>query len=393
MDEPDEQPTADIARRVLCMQSSVVSGHVGNSAAIFPLQLLGWDALPLNTVQLATHTGYPTIAGKKLTGDEMRALVHGLTENALLSSVEAALSGYMASADTLCAVSEAVLTARALTPSLFYVCDPVLGDRDAPDADGRLYVPADVVPAMIAHVRATSPDVLTPNAFEAEVLTGSAPITDVRTALNAADALHALGARTVVITSSFISGAQSGAAGAASAGTKSENILIIVSGPWADFADEIEADGVAPGHPALPCALRARSGGVPVRRQRLFPAGAPATAPYARFGIQVPRLSCAFTGTGDLLAALILSHACGARAAAKDAGGFATALEVAVGTAHAVCVRTFRKRAASLAVPGADAANKATVAAATELALIPSRFDILDPVVFDDMQAFSLAPS
>jgi pyridoxine kinase len=43
--------------RVLSIQSSVVSGTVGNKAAVFPLQTLGWDVDPVHTVQLSNHKG------------------------------------------------------------------------------------------------------------------------------------------------------------------------------------------------------------------------------------------------------------------------------------------------------------------------------------------------
>jgi len=43
--------------RVLSIQSHVVSGYVGNKAAVFPLQLLGWDVDVVNTVQFSNHSG------------------------------------------------------------------------------------------------------------------------------------------------------------------------------------------------------------------------------------------------------------------------------------------------------------------------------------------------
>ena len=47
--------------RVLSVQSHVVSGYVGNRAAIFPLQLLGFDADCINSVQFSNHTQYPAV--------------------------------------------------------------------------------------------------------------------------------------------------------------------------------------------------------------------------------------------------------------------------------------------------------------------------------------------
>eukprot|EP01052_Picozoa_sp_SAG31_P047182 SAG31_NODE_9331_length_1295_cov_1.971572_1_plen_104_part_00 len=50
--------------RVLTIQSHVVHGHVGNKCAVFPLQLLGYEVDPVNTVQFSNHLGYPAgVAG------------------------------------------------------------------------------------------------------------------------------------------------------------------------------------------------------------------------------------------------------------------------------------------------------------------------------------------
>ena len=70
--------------RCLSIQSSVVHGVVGNKAAILPLQLRGVTVDPLNSVQLSNHTGYGAVAGQKLSGDDLAALVRGLGANGLL---------------------------------------------------------------------------------------------------------------------------------------------------------------------------------------------------------------------------------------------------------------------------------------------------------------------
>ena len=43
---------------LLSIQSHVAYGHVGNAAAVFPLQRLGIEVLPVHTVQFASHAGY-----------------------------------------------------------------------------------------------------------------------------------------------------------------------------------------------------------------------------------------------------------------------------------------------------------------------------------------------
>jgi pyridoxine kinase len=38
----------------------LLKGYVGNKAAVFPLQLLGFDVDPINSVQFSNHTGTVT---------------------------------------------------------------------------------------------------------------------------------------------------------------------------------------------------------------------------------------------------------------------------------------------------------------------------------------------
>src|SRR4029453_16476709 len=47
---------------ILSIQSHVAYGHVGNSAAVFPLQRLGHEVWPIHTVAFSNHLGYPIIA-------------------------------------------------------------------------------------------------------------------------------------------------------------------------------------------------------------------------------------------------------------------------------------------------------------------------------------------
>ncbi|KAE8718732.1 putative pyridoxal kinase [Hibiscus syriacus] len=79
--------------RVLSIQSHTVQGYVGNKSAVFPLQLLGYDVDPINSVQFSNHTGkpfilllkrYPTFKGQVLNGRELLDLIEGLEANNLL---------------------------------------------------------------------------------------------------------------------------------------------------------------------------------------------------------------------------------------------------------------------------------------------------------------------
>ncbi|KAL3142564.1 hypothetical protein ABBQ38_002883 [Trebouxia sp. C0009 RCD-2024] len=178
--------------RVLSIQSHVVHGHAGNKSAVFPLQLLGFDVDPINSVQFSNHTGYPTFKGKVMNGQELWELIEGLQANDLLEYTHL-LTGYIASVSFLETVVKVVKTLRDKNPDLVYICDPVMGD------DERLYVSEDLVPAYRDQMVPLA-TVLTPNQYEAGLLTDT-KIDSKASAVAACQALHQRGVATVVITS------------------------------------------------------------------------------------------------------------------------------------------------------------------------------------------------
>ncbi len=114
--------------RVLTIQSHTVSGYVGNKAATFPLQCLGFHVDAINTVTLSNHPAYSEgCRGSSLEPDEMAELVEGLKLNNMLH-YDSIVSGYMRSEELLAQTAEAVRAIRAVNPNAAYICDPVLGD-------------------------------------------------------------------------------------------------------------------------------------------------------------------------------------------------------------------------------------------------------------------------
>ncbi|CAN1351573.1 Pyridoxal kinase, partial [Linum perenne] len=177
--------------------SFVLQGYVGNKSAVFPLQLLGYDVDPINSVQFSNHTGYPSFKGQVLNGQQLWELIEGLQANNLLFYTHL-LTGYIGSVSFLNTVLEVVNKLRTINPKLIYVCDPVMGD------EGKLYVPPDLVAVYREKVVPVA-SMLTPNQFEAEQLTGSRIVSedDGREACNK---LHAAGPSKVVLTSINIDG-------------------------------------------------------------------------------------------------------------------------------------------------------------------------------------------
>lgn len=153
-----------IIPRILSIQSHTVHGYVGNKAATFPLQLLGFDVDAINTVSLSNHPAYPKLCkGSSLQPLEFKNLLDGLEDNELFG-YDAILTGYNKSPEILLQIQDTISHAKLKYPQLLYFLDPVLGDND------RFYVPQDLT----AIYKSLLPiaNVITPNQFEAEQLSG-----------------------------------------------------------------------------------------------------------------------------------------------------------------------------------------------------------------------------
>lgn len=179
---------------ILSIQSHVAYGHVGNSAAVFPLQRLGHEVWAVHTVQFAAHTGYGPPKGQVFDASHIRDVVDGIALRDDFASCDAVLSGYMGSA----AIGEAILDAasrvKAANPDALYLCDPVLGD-----VDKGFFVRPEMPDFMRDHV-VPKADILTPNLFELEALTGMIcpTLDDMKIALQR---LHDKGPRVILLTS------------------------------------------------------------------------------------------------------------------------------------------------------------------------------------------------
>ena len=178
---------------ILSIQSSVVYGYVGNRAAVFLLQRLGFETWPLDTVSLSNHAGHPTVRGRVVPAAELRSLLGGLAELGVLARCDAVLSGYLGEPDTADVVLEAVTRVKAEHAGAFSCCDPVMGD-----APKGLYV-AKELPARFRDRLLPAADIVTPNAVELEYLTGLRVTTEAE-ALDAADAARRRGPGIVVVT-------------------------------------------------------------------------------------------------------------------------------------------------------------------------------------------------
>ena len=178
---------------VISIQSQVAFGHVGNSAAVFPLQMHGIDVTAVPTTLLSNRPGYPTLRGRVLDAKLVADLLLGIEERGAVDACRMILSGYLGSPEIAAVVADFVARARARNPQLAYTCDPVLGDRDR-----GMFVQADI-PPLVRDRLCPLADIITPNHFEFEFLCGAkAETTDQMIAQ--ARALMARGPSTVVVT-------------------------------------------------------------------------------------------------------------------------------------------------------------------------------------------------
>jgi len=177
---------------IISIQSQVVSGHVGNSAAVFALQCCGREVWPIPTVLLSNHPGHGGAQGGPLPAEFLKTLPAGLAARGCFANCAAILSGYLGSEAGAALVTDCLHRARAAGANPIYLCDPVLGD------DGRTYVRPEIVTAML-HISHLA-HIITPNAHEIQLLTGAAPATTTQ-ALLALRVLQSRGPGIAVLTS------------------------------------------------------------------------------------------------------------------------------------------------------------------------------------------------
>src|SRR6266700_134199 len=179
---------------VLSVQSRVAYGHVGNAASVFPLQRLGIEAWALDTVAFSNHTGHGQWRGAVVPAATIAELFEGVAALGVLPEIDAVLSGYLGDALTGPVLLDIVERIRAANPRALFCCDPVIGDVDTGS-----YVTAGIAEFFRDRALALA-DIVTPNQFELEYLTGSR-VASLAEAAIAAAALRARGPKIALITS------------------------------------------------------------------------------------------------------------------------------------------------------------------------------------------------
>ena len=180
--------------KILSIQSSVAYGHVGNSAAVFPLQRLGHEVWPVLTVHFSNHTGYGAWRGPLLAPTDVADVIDGIDDRGVLGEVDAVLSGYQGDPAVGAVILDAVARVKKLNPDAVYCCDPVMGDV------GRGMFVRPGIPEFMRDTVLQQANILTPNHFELDFLSGRTTTT-LDEVLAAVDVVRDRGPRDVLVTS------------------------------------------------------------------------------------------------------------------------------------------------------------------------------------------------
>ncbi|CAB0617044.1 pyridoxamine kinase [Corynebacterium diphtheriae] len=179
---------------ILSIQSHVSYGHVGNSAAVFPLQRIGHEVWPVHTVNFSNHTGYGQWGGELIPAAQVRNVIDGMEQRGAFERIDAILSGYQGGSDIADVIVDAVARIKEANPQAVYACDPVMGN-----AKSGCFV-SDLIPPLLRDKVVPVADIITPNQFELEYLTG-VPAHDTTSTLEAIAAAQEMGPNTVLVTS------------------------------------------------------------------------------------------------------------------------------------------------------------------------------------------------
>lgn len=176
---------------VAVISSLVMHGSVGLRATQFALERRGASVIAVPTVTMPWHPGLG--ASTRTVAPDFAAQLDELA--ALAPAIDAVATGYFAAADQIESTARFIDTVRAARPDALVGIDPVMGD------EGGRYVSDSVAEGMKEHLVPRA-DIVTPNRFELEDLSGMA---------DPVDGARSLARRLVFVTSAAAPDGYSGA--------------------------------------------------------------------------------------------------------------------------------------------------------------------------------------
>lgn len=180
---------------VIVISSHVVRGTVGNRAAVFALETLGFPVWAVPTVTLPWHPGHGPASRIVAEDGHFEALLADLARHPKLKEVAGIVTGYFGSPGQVKVAATLIDAVKQVNPAAVYLCDPVMGD--VVSGEGRLYVPQMQADAIRTDLLPRA-DWITPNPFELSVLS-DVPLASTPEAVAASAA--ELKRDTVIVTS------------------------------------------------------------------------------------------------------------------------------------------------------------------------------------------------
>ncbi|MBS0975256.1 pyridoxal kinase PdxY [Serratia rubidaea] len=179
-------------KNILSIQSHVVFGHAGNSAAEFPMRRMGVNVWPLNTVQFSNHTQYGRWTGCVMPASHLSEIAQGIADIDQLQRCDAVLSGYIGSPEQGGHILDIVRQVKQANPGAWYFCDPVMGHPEK----GCIVAPG--VAEFLCQQALPCSDMVAPNVLELEQLS-QREVASVEQAVDAARVLIARGPKVVLV--------------------------------------------------------------------------------------------------------------------------------------------------------------------------------------------------
>lgn len=186
---------------ILVISSFVADGSVGGRVVSFALERLGFPTWFVPTTTLPRHPGRGPSVREETSDVLFEGILTDMVSLARDRPVAAVLTGYIGHSGQAELIADAIAKIKQIHPTLIHLCDPVLGDRFAPDRAG-LYV-AEATANAIRDRLWNICDIATPNAFELNWLSANSASGNENQM--APDALKSLAAKappkTIAVTS------------------------------------------------------------------------------------------------------------------------------------------------------------------------------------------------
>tara|TARA_B100002052_G_C15837397_1_gene578444 strand:+ start:574 stop:1407 length:834 start_codon:yes stop_codon:yes gene_type:complete len=180
---------------VLSISSYVSRGYVGNRTISFALETLGIEVVAFPTVLFSNHPGNSSYRGFPIDATDLIGFFEELNKTSDLNNLDLVLSGYIGNVNQVSMIVDIVNKIKKMKDKL-YICDPIIGNEKGMFVDPK-------IAEKIKHNLVPLADIITPNQFELEYLSGK-EITNINEMIASSEIVIDMGAKSIVLTSCHI---------------------------------------------------------------------------------------------------------------------------------------------------------------------------------------------